>query len=664
MNNLLALHGLIGGGDRATSGKTPIPKDIAKQLAQMQMLADKTEQDFEGGNVYYDSFDGTNKNSLGHIDLTSFVITTNTANIVHTNDKESLNKLKKGQEVSLVNGSNLVRVIIETIGEDYFTTTTSLTVGLFNEGIACRSMAKVEDGELIPYPSEAPEYDIRYKITLKDKQPTRLNTWVKYENPTVAEQYDISVTKVTPTKKYYPTVENVIGVLDEENFSLDLTFNSPKEVTEATLLIGYDRVPTLTDYDVIDTFIPTVGTATKKVNLAKLTEKIHYRFIVKYANGEVNDSLTASGYIELKDAYEYVVRINRGVSNPNLAVEYIGKSSEITDWESVPPFNQIRPVILDEAGTVVSEVDKNDFSKNIDGSSIDANLDLMIEFPKLYWKTETTDSYIDIYVSNKKIYPTMRAYAHTVEDEIVRDKLYVGAYRAGVSSGKLFSRYNMSASSGNGTSLANFYSYAQNKSIRHGVLTWNIMSLIKILFILRFKTLNSQATVGAGYYGSSGSHASSTGGMNTDSKATYSYHMKLFGISDVWGSGNNLLNGAYYKANNFTILQNNLELTSESATDVETKELNIPNTKHTLLTDVVGDGSHIFSPKTTSSTQYTQYFCDSTKIYNNTGTWILNLSYSEGNSNANDWTGLFQFTANFGVNESSGSISYSRLIYL
>lgn len=661
MNNLLALHGLIGGGDRTTSGKTPIPKELAKQLAQMQMLADKTGQDFEGGNVYYDSFDETNKNSLGHIDLTSFVITTNTANIVHTNDKENLNKLKKGQEVSLVKGSNLVRAVVETIGEDYFTTTTSLTVGLFNEGIACRSMAKIEGGNLIPYPSEATEYDIRYKINLKDKQPTRLNTWVKYENPTVAEQYDVSVTKITPTKKYYPTVENVIGVLDEENFSLDLTFNTPKEATEATLLIGYDRVPTMSDYDIINTFTPIAGIATKKVSLTKLTEKIHYRFIVKYADGVVNDSLISSGYVELKDAYEYIVRINRKVDNPKLAIEYIGKSSEITDWESAPPFNQIRPVTLDNTGTVVTEVDKNNFAKNVDGSAVNSSLDLMIEFPKLYWKTETTDNYIDIYVSNKKIYPEMKAYAHTVEDGIVRDKLYIGAYRAGDVGMTLCSRYDTYATYDK--SLTTFYNYAQKKSNRHGILTWNMLSLIKILFLLRFKTLDSQSILGLGYDRDYHYQSSElvTGGMYSKSDGRDSQHVKLFGITDFWGCGYQILNGASYLSGTFNILPNNLSNASLVEVEKDTITLNLESTSG-RLNDVVGEGVHIFSPKELSdSSDWSKFYCDYHKGLSASDSSLAVPCIGYGSSG---YKGMGIFNSTYRYSNSSSNGYYARLIYL
>lgn len=66
MNNLLIYHGLVGGGDgkSSKSSTTRTPKDLAKKLAKMQQIADRSGEEFVGENVYYDKFDGLNNQSL------------------------------------------------------------------------------------------------------------------------------------------------------------------------------------------------------------------------------------------------------------------------------------------------------------------------------------------------------------------------------------------------------------------------------------------------------------------------------------------------------------------------------------------------------------------------------------------------------------------------
>lgn len=669
MNNLLIYHGLVGGGEgrSASSATTRTPKDLAKKLAKMQQIADRTNEEFEGENVYYDSFDGTNDKSLGKIDLTSVNITTNSSNIINTIDSANLAKLKVGQEITLIKDAHIERVIIDTIENGFFTINKSIEAGKFNGGKATRSMAIIRNGKLLLEPANAVEYDIRYKITPKEKQPNKIYTWVKYDNPSICSSYDSVVSPVQENLTHYEcvTINNV--TIDESNFTMTLNYSVPN-VKGVKLYIGYGSLPTVEKndgaYEISDR-----GQATKQISLTHLDEDVYYRFITDYADGTVNESVSQSGSFKAESGvYKHTVRINRNVPDPELAVEYVGKSKLVSNWDKVAPFNQIRPVVLNETGEFVGEVDKNDFSKHVDGSQVSTALgfDLMIEFPRVYWKSVVTDTYIDITISNKKVEPNMKAYAHTTGG-VDKELLYVGAFRSTVrvSNGgyKAYSSYNFSTTSG--YNITGFRDYSVARGANYGLMNWNTVSLIKILFLLRYKTLHSQSVCGTG----STSNSVTTGhnptllkvGMTSSPSTIESSNrrIKLFGLEDMWGNGLTFIDGIFPKNGSVKIAEDNLK-----CLDTFNSGVDIPITFDTgnytgggRLEDIQGVGQQLFYAKRVTNSPSTSFYSDRFNISTNS-TSQVGITAPVGD----DHLGLFGF--NFTTPTDTGSSLTSRLIML
>lgn len=662
MNNLLIYHGLVGGGDgRTSSGGTRTPKDLAKKLAKMQSIADKTGEDFEPENVYYDRFDGQNKKSLGQIDLTSFEITTNSSNIINTNDTVNLAKLKSGQEVTLLNGSHIERVIIDTIEENFFTINTPIEANKYNGGTVARSMATISNGKLLLVPSDAPEYDIRYKIIPKEKQPNKIYTWVKYDNPSECSSYDSIVNKAEENLTHYEGVNINSATVNEEQFKLILNINTPSIATDVKLYINYGEDATEENYKNMLEIDSRGETITKEIPIPSLDKSIHYRFICKYEDGTVNDSIYQSGVYKIEGVYKHCLRIDKTVSEPDLAVEYINGTEDILNWDDVEPFNQIRPVVLNSSGEVVSEINKNNFGETVDGSIISSDFDetdTMIEFPKIYWKTLSTDTYIDITISNKKVEPNMVAYAHTTGNK-EKDFLYVGAYRGVENNSKYYSKFNRNATQS--IHLVNARKFAKARGEGYGLFNWNTLNLIKILFLFRFKTLNSQKVLGRGNisYTSSQNGYLRTIGLFSDpvklqNKAT---NVKLFGIEEIWGSGCNFVDGVFVKNDEMKIAIDNLD-TSPDSDNLEIIPITLEGTYTSgRLEDVIGECRGLFYAKKVSNQSYDKFYCDLFQT-------VVSTSYSAIATPCYDNTGSGLFAINNSSLNHSGSSYYHRIIYL
>lgn len=196
--------------------------------------------------------------------------------------------------------------------------------------------------------------------------------------------------------------------------------------------------------------------------------------------------------------------IDEGNSDPATSIEYTygAVGMEPGDaWDSIFPFNRIRPVLLDKTtGTVISELNKNNFSQNINGESITLteNIDVMIEFPKVYWKIEKQDDVVSVQVSEEQLDASFKALAHTDDNGSVKDKLYISAYQAtrygSIGSYRMRSHYGTSSTIGDKSSTNNIIM----RDNRYKMLNWHQWTMLQILFVLRYKKTNSLAVLGSG----------------------------------------------------------------------------------------------------------------------------------------------------------------------
>lgn len=199
----------------------------------------------------------------------------------------------------------------------------------------------------------------------------------------------------------------------------------------------------------------------------------------------------------------YGVRIDKNNSNPSTRVTYIGDAVGFTpmsgnngnfqwgSWQSVFESFEIRPCVLKNR-VVQYYLNPNDFTKKADNTSAvitGADGDVMIEFGKtLWWKW------------------TDEGTTYTIE---ISDAEFSGAVKHAF---ELESGYNM--------------------------VPYYALMLTQILFVLFFKSTNSQAALGLGRV-TYGSGVVATGGTNNKSMfygSTSNEQVKFLGIEDYWGN--------------------------------------------------------------------------------------------------------------------------------
>ena len=267
-------------------------------------------------------------------------------------------------------------------------------------------------------------------------------------------------------------------------------------------------------------------------------------------------------------------KIDTTNSNPDTSVSYIEGSDGMSPatvsttafndngWLNVFPFNKIRPVVLDNTGEVIAEVNKNNFKQRIDGSSVTSSENIFIEIPPVYWKIEKVGNNVEVRWSEEKVDNTYKALAHS-RGSILKGNLYVGAYQASSSGVKLFSTHSSSITISNMTN-STIDTFASNVGSGFRNFTYYTTLLLQILFVGMFKTLNSQNIM----YGRS-SATQTTGG--TDEKGMYygdsannTNSIKFMGIENLWGNYYTAVSGIAVRSNSLVAINDGTVSNSEN----------------------------------------------------------------------------------------------------
>ena len=235
-------------------------------------------------------------------------------------------------------------------------------------------------------------------------------------------------------------------------------------------------------------------------------------------------------------------------SDPTSAVTYFGNNADYTpasmnfstgqldygSWENA--FFQPRPVMLKYDGTVDYELDHNDFTKKLDGSASDVNNtsyggNCMIGFPQVWLKFRTADNangnnlstnatgrYQYVFIASENVDGEYHCYSHYNNNGVLLDEIYTAAFEPSNVSNRLRSLAGQTVLvSTAGTTMRN---YAQANGNGWDFLDLGTLQMIQMLFILMFKSRDSQSKCGGGIVGAS--VVSSTTGSTKDKGMFYS----------------------------------------------------------------------------------------------------------------------------------------------
>ena len=351
------------------------------------------------------------------------------------------------------------------------------------------------------------------------------------------------------------------------------------------------------------------------------------------------------------------VVINEADSNPATCCSYaddaIGMESgkNATEWAK---FFGYRPCLFKD-GQVVGYLNPNDFTRFDYGDPADITSgdagDVMIEFPRHGIRISKTEDIITVSMTDDPDNPEFTYYAHT-RGTARKDYFYLGAYLGTMSNGYLRSLSDKLAHVA--ISLSNFRNYAHRSGTGYEVFTFYQWIYIQIMYVLQFKNLDSQTSVGMGYVNAStpvNSGSTNANGMIYGS-ASQTSHVKLFGIEDIWGNVYQWIDG-FYTLDDYRIVATTDNFNDNGAgyTDVGTRDA-----QYMGYMDKAEGTSELGLVTSTRKGSRSTYYCD----YCTMSAYCS--SRVGGNYDAKYDAGMFAF-GNFASPTESNSTTGSRLSY-
>ena len=281
--------------------------------------------------------------------------------------------------------------------------------------------------------------------------------------------------------------------------------------------------------------------------------------------------VTATPAAPVVDAI-YGVKIDTTNSNPLTALTYTDDAIGFTpalgndgtfnvgSWADKFPFNAIKPCLY-KNGVVNYYLNPNDYTQKVDGVTasditIGADGDVMIEFPKIYWKFETIGSDLYIRFSGTKIDSTYKCLAH-MRGLTEKDFCYISAYMGYDLASELRSLSGKTPTVNQ--TIGAVRTLAQANGVGYDQIALYQLSMLQILYIVMFKSRDSQTALGRGYLDGNASSIA-TGGANAKGmfygETTGKLQNKFCGIEDFYGNTRYWIDGFFSSANRNMLIAN------------------------------------------------------------------------------------------------------------
>lgn len=349
---------------------------------------------------------------------------------------------------------------------------------------------------------------------------------------------------------------------------------------------------------------------------------------------------TTTSLYQTSSNKKMTVKIDMTNPNPETSVTYADDAIEMSagssDWDTF--FGHYPVYIIN--GVEHLRLKETDFGKAKD-SGLPANIgesaigDVMIAFPRRGIKIETVGDILTVSMTDIQDAPDFKYYAHK-KGTINKDKFFIGAYKGYVKADKLRSVAGVSPSL---NSLDNFRTFAGNMGSDFKVMSFYQLLFIQVMYILKYKSLNSQEALGKGYTVSNPSMTNTGETFNKGmdyGESTGKEQVKLFGIEDLWGNINEWIDGIK-TGNDYSVStsMNNtvywVDLGTWTSSNLYGAIKRVDGTTETgfLISQIQ------------STANYSSFFCDFGQIQNNSY-GVHGGSYSHNIS-----SGIFRFTIDF-----------------
>lgn len=321
----------------------------------------------------------------------------------------------------------------------------------------------------------------------------------------------------------------------------------------------------------------------------------------------------------------YGVKIARTNSNPATAVTYTDDAMGFTpatassagSWADKYPFNQIRPCLLKD-GEVIGYLNPNNYAQYENGAT---GGDVMVEFPKCYYKIFQDQSFTYVKISNSPVsmIDGFTDWAFSYKGS-VKDKFYIGAYKAYFETDKLYSLSGKIPTANK--TIGAFRTAAHARGGGYEITPYNKLMLLQAFYLIMFKSLDSQKALGRGYV--NGSRVQNTGATNNNSlyygATSGTSHIKCHGLEDFWGNIAEWVDGIGQSNNKLYVADGNF---NDTASDYIIAA-DLPATINGYATDVRADAKLGFLTSKGNGSSST-YYSDIGYCYAGSGVWVAHF---------------------------------------
>lgn len=340
-----------------------------------------------------------------------------------------------------------------------------------------------------------------------------------------------------------------------------------------------------------------------------------------------------SMFIPERSVVTYGVRITKGQVAPGnpmytddasgLSASTMSTSGAFTDngWTArLRELFGMRPCVV-KNGVVQYYLQDDDFTKKADGSAAvltGADGDVMMEFTRGGYVSITSDSsFIYVRISNTKVDSTYQQLAFSYKG-VIKDKFYIGVYKGSLDGTNLRSVSGKAPAVNK--NITQFITYAHNTGGSGNAKGYEIvnhykLTFLQVLYLIRFKSLDSQSKVGKGYTG--GSAAQNTGATNSNPLCygtnSATVHVKVNGIEDFWGNVYEFIDGLFCDSSR-NVRTGDTDIVSAGNGANYTSRVTLSANIGGWISDVQGTNELGFLIKASSGSD-TTYYCDYGRCY-------------------------------------------------
>lgn len=353
---------------------------------------------------------------------------------------------------------------------------------------------------------------------------------------------------------------------------------------------------------------------------------------LRYYNKNLQICEAEGRWIDIANTYKKMtVNIDLSNSNPETCITYADDAVEMLAGSAVwDDFFGHYPVLF-KNGKEVGKLNPNDFTQFEDCSAADiTNVDagdVMIAFPRRGIKIKSTGNILTVSMTDNPNDPEFEYNAHT-RGEMQKEVFYLGAYEGcyGSDDELIYSSPGKNIITTNVHPMTELRRMAQAKGEGYELSGFYQLIFRQCMYLLKYKNLNSQETVGCGYTDNGlrlNTGETETWGMdcekikqtNPEYMTDQKHRVKLFGIENFWGNTQELIDGIFINSQ-FEILTANDKFNDTGDGYINNGSIGMnTNTKNAFVSKVTGTTKTGFIIKDGSGST-TTYFCDASSFDN------------------------------------------------